>query len=88
MRKLISDVAEIIRDFETLNLIQKTSISTIMVLNEDKELILDVTFIVNKFACEICIEMLKQLKSQHNASVNISVQELAGLTNKITASFY
>ncbi|MBQ8043769.1 MAG: hypothetical protein IJ272_06435 [Clostridia bacterium] len=88
MRKLISDVAEIIRDFETLNLIRKNSVHSIMLLNEDRKLILDVTFIVEEHAAEVCSEMLESLKKEHNVSGNISVREEDHFNRKMVASFF
>ena len=87
MRKFVSDVAAVVRDLETLNLIQKNNISTLVILDSDKQLVLQLKIKVDKFVAELCVKMFEKIKSQNNLSGNISVQELESFNREITVIF-
>lgn len=74
MRKLIKDVAELIRDLETLKQVTTDSVVSTLALKDGIH-IFEVKFEVQRVAVEACVEMLEEVKQQNNIKGSITVDE-------------
>lgn len=62
MREIIKNVAELISNLQTLNIIEKKDITTTIILDEQtKKYILTVTVIVSENISSLCLEMFQTL---------------------------
>lgn len=87
MRKLVNEVATLIRDLETLKLVTKDSVISMLALKDGRH-IFEVKFVVQLVAVEACVEMLENVKQQNNVSGSISVGEERLFGKGITATFF
>lgn len=63
MRELIKNVAEVIRDLQTLNLLEKKNVTTTIELNEQtRKYILTVKVTATEDTLDLCLEMFQQLR--------------------------
>ena len=63
MREIIKNVAEVISDLQTLNLLEKKNVTTTINIDEQtKKYILTVTVIVSEEILHLCLEMFQKLR--------------------------
>ncbi len=86
MRKVVSEVAELIRDLETLKQVTADSVFSALALKEGRH-IFEVKFEVQRVAVEACVEMLEEVKQQNNINGTISVDEQGLFRREIVARF-
>ncbi len=86
MRKVVNEVAELIRDLETLKQLTSADVVSTLAIKDGRQ-IFEVKLTVQEVAAEACVEMLKEVKQQNDISGRISVAEQGVYRMKITATF-
>lgn len=86
MRKVINEVAELIRDLETLKQLTSADVVSTLAIKDGRQ-IFEVKLTVQAVATEVCVEMLKEVKQQNDVRGSISVDEQGVYRMKITAIF-
>lgn len=86
MRKVVNEVAELIRDLETIKQLTAADVVSTLAIKDGKQ-IFEVRIIVQEVAAEACVKMLKEVKKQNDMRGSISVAEQGVYRMKITAIF-
>ena len=89
MRELIKNVAEVIRDLQTLNLLKKKNVTTTIKIDEQtKKYIVTVTVIVSEEILHVCLEMFQTLRN-YGYVMNVKENNRSNPRHSIlTVNFY